>query len=259
MTLSLSVDGQKVGYVQQPIEFEVTPSGVGETIADSLLYEWNFGDGRVATGQNIVHSFQYPGKYVVTVYGSYKRQEQVARYEITILPVTLSLTRNEQREIQISNDSPYEIDISQYQVSGSKTFTFPAYSILLPNQTVTLPSSKVGTGFIVVRDAAKGIVVSELQSQSTKSAPVAFTSDSFRASLGVPLPKTTISSAPNYVGSLSSTSTVVLPEEEGAVLAENPLNKEPLPAHSLPYLGLIATIVIGLVGTGLRANRNQTE
>lgn len=163
VTLALKVDAQTIGYVHQPISFSVKPSGIGDVLIDSLLYQWNFGDGLVTTEKEPQHVFQYPGTYVVTVYGGYKRQEQVARHEITILPVKVSLTMNSDGDVQINNDSPYELDISGYKLQGEKVFIFPAYSILLPKQTVTIPKKKLGqtnTNTIVFYDTEIALVSS---------------------------------------------------------------------------------------------------
>jgi Lamin Tail Domain/PKD domain len=258
VTLSLAIAGQKVGYVNQPIEFLVTPSGVGKSISDSLLYEWNFGDGATALGKEVVHSFRYPGKYVVTAYGLYKRQEQVTRHEITVLPVTLSLTRGEKGEIQMSNDSPYEIDISSYRVTGSKTFTFPEYSILLPNQTITLSKEQVGAGFIVVRDAASSVVVSELQSVPHSQSQGTYTTQSLFLSNGQSATQARVAPPQNYVTTpliLASSSKVKGVQAE--TLIGTTSKKDRVPDNALPYIGLLGTVLIGLVGTGIRAKRNQ--
>lgn len=160
VTLQLAISAQTVGYVNQSINFEVAPSGIGNTLLDSLTYEWNFGDGYTESGKSTTHHYEFPGTYVVTVYGNYKRQSQAVRHEITILPVTLSLTRNKNGDLQINNDSPYEIDVSGYRVFANKEFIFAARSIMLPNQTVTLKGSSIG-GTAKVYDSAGVEVVSE--------------------------------------------------------------------------------------------------
>lgn len=146
VTLSLDIGAQEIGYINQPIKFSVTPSGIGEHLIDSLQYQWNFGDGLISAEKEPTHSYEFPGTYVVTVMGEFKRQRQVARYEITILPVSVSLTKNPSGDVQVNNDSPYEIDISGYRLSGRETFEFPPYSVILPNQTVTIARNKLVSG-----------------------------------------------------------------------------------------------------------------
>ncbi len=256
VTLALVVEGQKVGYVNQSIEFLVTPSGVGKTIAESLAYDWNFGDGATATGKGVRHAFLYPGKYVVTVYGQFKRQEQVARYEVTILPVALSLTRSDKGDIQINNDSPYEIDISGYTVSAHKRFTFPAYSVLLPNQTITLSRQQIGNGFVTVVDASDMVVVHELQANTNVVTPVssvvaALRSTSNFASTASP----DVQSVANEPLSITESITPsVIKRAEASVGSST---RTSVPSDAMPYIGLIGTILLGLVGLGIKANRNQ--
>jgi hypothetical protein len=163
VTLQLEIKAQRVGYVHQVIKLSVEPSGVGDTLIDSLQYEWNFGDGMVGSGQKTVHVYDYPGTYIVTVYGGYKRQEQVARHEITILPITISLTVNSVGDIQVNNDSPYEIDLSGYKLQANGEFIFPPRTIMLPNQTITIPRKKIGgTGeqMIALYDTEVALVTS---------------------------------------------------------------------------------------------------
>ncbi len=143
--LSLSVEAPNTVYVRQPVYFEVEPSGLGEVIMDSLSYEWNFGDMHTAAGKEVVHTFQYPGEYVVTVRGTYARHEQIARMNVVVLPVKFSITKNLRGDIQIHNDARYEVTISGYTLVGEKSFVFPAQTIMLPGATITVPKEVLGT------------------------------------------------------------------------------------------------------------------
>ncbi|MCA9360455.1 lamin tail domain-containing protein, partial [Candidatus Kaiserbacteria bacterium] len=55
VSLKLVVDAQSLGYVNQPISFSVKPSGIGDTLIDSLQYEWNFGDGLTSDQKEPTH------------------------------------------------------------------------------------------------------------------------------------------------------------------------------------------------------------
>jgi PKD repeat protein len=133
-----------MGYVNQPINFSATASGIGTTLINSLTYEWNFGDGNMSTHVTPEHTFRHPGKYVVTAYASFKRQEQIARHEITILPVMLSLGTNRQGDVVVYNEAQYELDLSHYYLKGEKVFSFPPRTYVLPNQSIVISQDKVG-------------------------------------------------------------------------------------------------------------------
>jgi len=263
VTLQLAVDAQTIGYVNQLIEFAVHPSGVGEQFVYSLDYQWNFGDGSTAVLKEPTHAFLFPGTYVVTVVGEYKRQRQVARHEITILPVELSLTKNQQGDIQVNNDSPYEIDISGYAVKGVTDFTFPPYSILLPNQTITLPRGYVATEFdpmIAVYDTQRVFLASVLP-ESNKSA-TSFASPSVSQSVVLPTQRisATFDSRQN-----------VAPEQELVLAAlEDEFKERTVPqtasvAQSLPqserltYVALCVLILLGILAVYLSPRRNESE
>lgn len=175
MTLKLAVTAQKVGYVHQPISFSVEPSGIGKTLIDSLQYEWNFGDGTTAATKDSKHSYDYEGTYVVTVYGGFKRQEQVARHEITILPVAVSLTTNAAGDVQVNNDSPYEIDLSGFRLKATEAFTFSPRTVLLPNQTITIARKKLGVPtaqFVALYDTKQALIASLLPESNKRKAIV---------------------------------------------------------------------------------------
>lgn len=165
ITLQLQIDSQSIGYVNQPIPFSVEASGIGPTLIDSLRYEWNFGDTMTGGGVTPEHTYRFPGTYLVTVYGEYKRQRQVASHEITILPVMVSLTTNDAGDVQVNNDAPYDIDLSGYRLVGHSEVVFPSRSVLLAGQTITLPRERVRESkpaMLALYDAAGALVASRI-------------------------------------------------------------------------------------------------
>lgn len=229
-SLRVAVEAPQQVYVNQKIDVSAIPSGTGKTLMNSLSYDWNFGDGYTASGQEVSHVYAYPGTYLVTIYAEYKRQQYEARHEITVLPVNVSLTRNDTEDLQLHNDSPYEIDISGYRVSGSTVFVFPPRSLLLERQTVTLAKEQVGT-HVRVYDASGTLLVTE--------------------------------GSQNYVASYSSTveplySTTFNRVEEGAVLDNvasqtatiisipSATSSNEQPNESWPYLALLGVMGLGV-------------
>ncbi len=266
VTLQLAVDAQTKGYVNQPIAFSVEPSGIGESLLDSLEYQWNFGDGLTARQKEPTHVFVFPGTYVVTVVGEYKRQKQVARHEITILPVAISLTKNSAGDVQVNNDSPYEIDISHYLVRGETDFVFPAYSILLPNQTVTLPKGFVSTSFepmIAVYDTEKKFVAGALpKTYKTPRSPETFVYQS--------PPAGQIRSLSSSRQSALREENVVFPEKtDESISPQQESVSAPLltasAVQALPqserftYVALCIVLMLGIFGVYAKPRRNETD
>ncbi len=158
--LKLETEMQDVAYVNQTVPFSVTGSDIGDTIISSLVYSWNFGDTYVAEGKKVEHAYRYPGTYVVTINAKYARHDETIRREITVLPVAFSITENDEGDIQIHNDSPYDVDISGFVIRGDEEIILPAKTIILPKATITIAKERLGreNNLIVFYDA-KGISV----------------------------------------------------------------------------------------------------
>ncbi len=271
VTLTLDVTAQMVAYVHQPVAFDVEPGGIGRHLSDSLVYEWNFGDGDSANGKQVTHAFAFPGTYVTTIKGEYARQTQVARHEITVLPVELSLTQNLTGDVQINNDSPYEIDISGYTIRGERTFTFPPRSIILPNQTITIARLRLGNTaerLIALYDTESALLYTWLPHRLRASVALATASES----VVTPAPHISAVSTPTAVNEKSEafrfaervgTSSTVTP----LILFEAPLVTKEVPllaatvespvAQKWPYLGLIGLLTVAILALIVRAPRNE--
>ena len=267
VTLALDVDAPKTGYVNQAIEFTSEATGVGDTILDSLSYSWNFGDGFSGLGSETEHIFEYPGTYVVTVLAEYKRQRQIARHEITVLPVKMSITKNQSGDIQLNNDSPYEVDISGYVVKGHHDFTFPDLSFLLPNQTITIPKEYVTNSesvMIGVYDSMRSLVTSDILRNDSlpivqQQVPLLPTPQISTTNVS----RATVPSADSFTFTQSENKEI---QNEETVL-EKAFAEESQVANTqysgdLPenwsYLGLMMLILLGIGGVYFIPQRNET-
>lgn len=167
--LNLKIEAQSVGYVNQPIPFYVTPTGLDEKAQRTVIYEWNLGDSYQKDGQRVWHSYKYPGEYLVTVFGQKNKNEQTQTHKITILPVNFSLTVSESGDVQIHNDSNYDVDISDYRLKGAREIVFPPRSIILAKATITVSAGrikKINQDLVVLYDSRNNPL--------TSTAPVSF-------------------------------------------------------------------------------------
>jgi len=149
--LSLRLNLPALIYEGQPVTFIVTPQGSGPTIRNSLVYEWNFGDLNTSTSKNPTHTYEYPGTYNVVVRASFADFTALARQEVTVLPLTVSLSHTVKGDIMLHNDALYEMDVSEYYLTGSKTKIIPPRTYISPRETITIPWQMVAdTAFPVV-------------------------------------------------------------------------------------------------------------
>ena len=146
MALALSIEAHTYAYAGQPLTLQAEATGLLEVLLDSLQYQWNLGDLQTAVGPEVTHTYVHPGTYVVTVWAGYQDYEQIARHEVTVLPVNLALSRTTNGDVQLYNTTPYEIDISGYRIQGARAITVPDRTRLLPQSIITIPASEVDTG-----------------------------------------------------------------------------------------------------------------
>jgi Lamin Tail Domain/PKD domain len=157
-------------YVNQPVEFTLDMQGAGPTIISSLKHVWNFGDMETASGTKVTHAYSYPGTYMVTARSIFAKNDVLARLEVTVLPVKVSLGRTPALDITLNNDSPYELDISGYIVKGTKELVIPPGTYLLERGTITIPRHRLELdgvqSLIMIYDATRQLVTSSLTAEA---------------------------------------------------------------------------------------------
>ena len=279
VTLDLAIDAQSIGYINQTIPLRAEASGIGKDLLNSLEYQWNFGDGNTGQSADTTHRYQFPGTYIVTLYAQYKRQKQITRHQITILPVELSLSKNANGDIQLNNDSPYEVDISGYTVVAHDTFTFPKYSLILPNQTITLPRTTLTNSnnvMIAVYDTQRLQVATNIplttnqfvlanasaQSLATFTSGITNTYTPSRVTYKAPTtPKRVQAPAPEPV---EEETTIDSAEFTNSIppsvsIQASSVTSSPTRTQRLSYVGLAIIILLTLLFTYLTPRRNKGE
>lgn len=256
----LTMTVKTLAYVNERIDFSAAAKRSDATTINSLKYIWNFGDLNSDTGAKVKHLYQYPGTYVVTLKTRYAGQDELVRQEITILPVTMSLARNEAGDIQIQNNAPYEMDISGYQLSGTRSLTIPDDTIILPRGTITIPRAKLEDpslrSLIVLYDTTRQGVA------YNKPAGVAATfglgtkrAEELRSNSSARKPVATLNSTPLSYAKTAQTATnqtLLNPPTSEPTLTKpiTPQTTEP-PVESenknWPYFALIGLIALGLI------------
>ncbi len=124
--------------------FEGTALGLEDNALKNAKYQWSFGDGERGNGQNILHSYFYPGEYLVVlevISGEYSNNDRlkikVVPSEIIISGINKDLDNN---FIELYNPSNEEINLSWWRLRVDENyFTLPKNTILLPENYLKLP------------------------------------------------------------------------------------------------------------------------
>ena len=100
---------------------------------------WNFGDGTAITGTEVSHTYRYPGTYILTVTDNKAVSIQI---EVPVLTPQLQAVRKDTAAVQVTNNHDFTLNVSGWQLlAGTRIYTFPPRSFILPGKTVTVPFS----------------------------------------------------------------------------------------------------------------------
>ncbi len=138
--LRLTVEAQTVAYENQTVTFTARAEGLSDTIRNSLVYEWNFGDFATGSGRVARHHYRHDGKYIVTVRARFARHDVTARHELVVMPVTLVLEERPDGTLLMRNTASYDLDISEYRVEArGSSLTIPPRSYIMAGETLLVP------------------------------------------------------------------------------------------------------------------------
>lgn len=131
--------GEGVGSDEEPLK------------ESAVRWRWNFGDGTVTHGKRVTHTFAYPGIYVVELSVSNEAMfESVSdRLIVTARPALVTIAESNGQYIELKNSDSVELDISRWLLSdGTRVFSIPEGTYILPSMSVRFPSSvtKLGGG-----------------------------------------------------------------------------------------------------------------
>lgn len=112
---------------------------------ENVHVEWNFGDGSMAVGKRVVHTFAYAGRYAVMLSVSQYDRHASDQAVITAEDVSVRLSLIPNGGLSIENTADYPLNLSSWKFAdGFLSFTFPKNSIVLPGAALRLPRETIG-------------------------------------------------------------------------------------------------------------------
>ena len=116
-----------------------------ETVSSRIRFLWNFGDGRTAEGESVLHHFEYPGRYAVVLNIAENRDAASDRIIVTAEPAKLALTAFSDGSIMIGNSAGRDLDLSRWIVrSFGRSFVLPQGSIILAGESLRMGEKILG-------------------------------------------------------------------------------------------------------------------
>lgn len=163
--------------------------GLKKEPLDNAKYLWNFGDGSYAEGQNVKHSYKYPGGYIVALDVSSGKFLASDRLNVKAVPNELQIIEANKDFIKIKNKSSFLIDISDWFLrNNGSVFKFPESSFIAAGAELSISSevSKIiftGNGQTAEILYPNGSVAFSYQEKTTSSSSVSSASISSFSSI----------------------------------------------------------------------------
>jgi len=147
-SIKINIGKDRTGSVGSPIFLRAE---VNLPNIQSGDFRWNFGDGSIGYGKEVVHVYEYPGEYVaVMTLGSMGGDQ--ARINIKIIDPEFSITIATPEVIEIKNNSKHEASLSGRLVAVGETyFAFPHDTFVKPGASISFSSLVTG---LFPRDAS---------------------------------------------------------------------------------------------------------
>ncbi|MDO8510355.1 MAG: lamin tail domain-containing protein [bacterium] len=176
-TLTVSIQtSSKTAIAGADVLFEGRVLGINKQPIDNARLIWNFGDGASKEGKNVLHSFSYPGDYIVVLDAASGELAGTARLRLKVVTPDIALSAISQGPdgfIELVNRSSYELDLSSWRLSNSELFfSFPKNTIIPGHQTIKFATKTIGFSTLNAKVALlypNGTVATEYQAPETPS------------------------------------------------------------------------------------------
>ncbi|TSD03493.1 MAG: endonuclease i [Parcubacteria group bacterium Athens0714_16] len=126
--------------------FDAKAIGLNDEPIENALFTWNFGDGSFQKGKKIMHSYNYPGKYVVFLEASSGEYSVTDRINVTALPADIVISNvgrdADKNFIELYNRTNRELNLSWWRLQADNNFfTLQKNTVILPNEKIIFPKS----------------------------------------------------------------------------------------------------------------------
>ena len=141
----------RTGVTGGDITFSGSVWGLKKEPIENARMLWNFGDGGTAEGKKVVHTYKYPGTYIVILDAASGFYSATDRVTVEGVPANISISSVGDTTsffVELYNESLLELDISGWNIrTPSQTFIFPQNTFIAPGKKVRFSSDMTGFNF----------------------------------------------------------------------------------------------------------------
>ncbi len=140
----ISAGRDRLVMVGSAVNFKASATKTQNLSEQNILYSWSFGDGTVGLGNDIVHTYRFPGNYTVVVNGSFSDKQAVSKILVKVISPDVSI-EGLSGGVSIFNKSKSEINLEGWTLSnGDKKFIFPKDTLMPAGEKVVFASEVIG-------------------------------------------------------------------------------------------------------------------
>lgn len=112
---------------------------------EPVRFSWNFGDGTGAEGASVLHHFDYPGRYAVTLSIAEERTSVTDRIIVVAEPAKLGFSAEPDGSVSIINRAGRDLDLSRWIVRNhAREFILPEHTTILAGATMRISQKTLG-------------------------------------------------------------------------------------------------------------------
>lgn len=154
LDLNVEAGRERLGFLHTPLQFKsyAKDKKTGKNISGAK-YLWTFGDGTSGEGEEIVHTYLFPGEYNVVLNSSLDNEEAVDITKVKIVPPEVKMSLAD-LYIEFANEKSTDLNIGGWKISGNnKEYLIPKDTIISANSSIKIPD-------VVIKDILSGEKVS---------------------------------------------------------------------------------------------------
>jgi hypothetical protein len=119
--------------------------GVENEKLENARHLWNFGDGSIREGEQVLYNYIYPGEYLIYLDVSSENFNTNDKIYIKVVLSPLSISEAKNEFIKLLNDSKEEIDMSFWIIqAGEKFFHIPKNTFVKSEGQIIFPREITG-------------------------------------------------------------------------------------------------------------------
>jgi competence protein ComEA len=220
----------------------------GEPLTSGVRYLWNFGDGAVAEGARVLHTFNYPGAYSVQLSVGYNYSSATARLKVAAAPAAVALVAEGDGSLTVADNSADDLDIGLWSLAQGTTSTSSgqASTFAIPEGTIVLAGEGVRFAPAVLHFDGGMAAVLYYPNGAPAASAAAGAHSPLRGERVVLASAQGGTQRQSNAASASQPAPTVKGTDQAAAVATAPASKE----IQWSYLvGLAAVIALGAVGT----------